>query len=75
MLFWRVPIRLSIGKTLSCEDAIMQAFGFFTLGILLVMLLGIEAVSSDPCSQFSDPARQSLCTSDNFPALLESGKE
>ena len=47
----------------------MQAFGFFTLGILLIMLVGIEAVSSDPCSQFSDPARQSLCTSDNFPAM------
>jgi hypothetical protein len=44
----------------------MQAFGFLTLGILMFVFLEIEIVSSNPCSQFSDPSRQSLCSSDNF---------
>jgi hypothetical protein len=45
----------------------MQAFGFLTLGILMVIFLEIEIASSNPCSQFSDPNRQSLCSSDNYP--------
>jgi hypothetical protein len=48
----------------------MQAFGFLTLGIIMLALVEIEAVSSNPCSQFSEPARQSLCSSDNLPAML-----
>ena len=52
----------------------MQAFGFLTLGIIMLALLEIEIVSSNPCSQFSDPNRQSFCSSDNFPSL-ESGDE
>jgi hypothetical protein len=38
----------------------MQAFGFLTLVILMFMMLEIEIVSSNPCSQFSDPNQQSL---------------
>ncbi len=45
----------------------MQAFGYLTLGIILFVLLELEISSSNPCSQFSDPNRQSLCSSDNFP--------
>jgi hypothetical protein len=46
----------------------MQAFGYLTLGILMFMLLELEIDSSNPCSQFSDPSRQALCSSDNFPS-------
>jgi hypothetical protein len=45
----------------------MQAFGFLTLVILMFVLLEIEIVSNNPCSQFSDPNRHSLCSTDNFP--------
>jgi hypothetical protein len=48
----------------------MQAIGIFTLGLLMLVFLGIETVSSNPCSQFSDPSRYSLCSSDNYPAEL-----
>ena len=51
----------------------MQIFGYLTLGTLLFVLIGQEISSSDPCSQFSDPSRQSLCSSDNYPSdLVES---
>jgi len=46
----------------------MQIFGYLTLGILVFVLLGQEIGSSNPCSQFSDPDRQSLCSSDNYPS-------
>lgn len=46
----------------------MHTFGFVTLGILMFVLLEIEIASSNPCSQFSDPNRQSFCSSDNFPS-------
>jgi len=53
----------------------MQAFGFLTLGILMLVFLEIESVSSNPCSQFSDPSRQSLCSSDNYPSVEASDEE
>ncbi|ESS72703.1 hypothetical protein MGMO_50c00190 [Methyloglobulus morosus KoM1] len=53
----------------------MQAFGFLTLIILMFMSLEIELVSSNPCSQFSDPNRQSLCTSDNYPSADSTDEE
>lgn len=46
----------------------MQAIGYLTLGILLFVLVGQEIGSSNPCSQFSDSNRQSLCSSDNYPS-------
>jgi hypothetical protein len=46
----------------------MQAIGYLTLGILRVVLLGQEIGASNPCSQFSDPNRQALCSSDNYPS-------
>jgi len=46
----------------------MQAFGFLTLGILMFALLELEIVSSNPCSQFSEPSQHSLCSSDNYPS-------
>jgi hypothetical protein len=46
----------------------MQVFGFLTLTILMFMLLEIEIVSTNPCSQFSDPNRQALCSTDNYPS-------
>lgn len=51
------------------EDAIMQAFGFLTLSILMFAFLEMEIASSNPCSQFSDPSRQAFCSSDDFPLL------
>jgi hypothetical protein len=53
----------------------MQAFGFLTLAILMFMLLEIEIVSSNPCSQFSDPNRQSLCSTDNYPSSATNGED
>ncbi|NOT12922.1 MAG: hypothetical protein HOP23_13995 [Methylococcaceae bacterium] len=47
----------------------MQAFGYLTLGVLLFVLIGQEIGSSNPCSQFSDPSRQALCTTDNHPLV------
>jgi hypothetical protein len=46
----------------------MQVFGYLTLGFLLFVLLDQKIGSSNPCSQFSDPNRQSLCSSDNYPS-------
>jgi hypothetical protein len=53
----------------------MQAFGYLTLGIIMFVLLEIEIVSSNPCSQFSEPNRQSLCSSDNLPSMLPNDEE
>jgi hypothetical protein len=49
----------------------MQAFGYLTLGTLLFVLIEQEISASNPCSQFSDPNRQVLCSTDNHP-LVES---
>lgn len=57
-------------KPLIKEDAIMKAFGLLTLVVLMFMYLEIEIVSSDPCSQFSEPNRQVMCSSDNFPEFV-----
>jgi len=46
----------------------MQALGYLTLGILLLMMIEQGVGLSNPCSQFSDPDRQSLCSSDDYPA-------
>lgn len=46
----------------------MQAFGYITLGITLFVLLEQKIDSANPCSQFSDLNRHSLCSSDNYPA-------
>ena len=46
----------------------MQAIGYVTLGLLIVVLLVQEVGLSNPCSQFSDPDRQSLCSSDTYPS-------
>jgi hypothetical protein len=51
------------------EGAVMQAIGVFTLTMMVLMLLEIEVVSSNPCSQFSESGRQSLCTSDSLPGF------
>ena len=53
----------------------MQTFGFVALGILMLVFAEIEIASSNPCSQFSEPSRQSLCTSDNFPEMLSNDDE
>ena len=49
----------------------MQAFGYLTLGLLLFVLIQQEIGSLNPCSQFSDPHRQALCSSDNLQPLVE----
>ncbi len=53
----------------------MQALGYLTLGILMFVFVELEVVSSNPCSQFSDPTRQSLCTSDNLPSYVKDEEE
>lgn len=53
----------------------MQVFGFLTVGILMFIALEIEIASSNPCSQFSDPNRQSLCSSDNLPPIHVADKD
>jgi hypothetical protein len=52
----------------------MQAFGFLSLVILVMVLVEIEVASSNPCSQFSDPNRQAFCSSDDLP-LIEAAEE
>lgn len=49
----------------------MQTFGFLSLVVLVVMFFGIEIVSSNPCSQFSDPNQQAFCSSDSLPGFTE----
>jgi CO dehydrogenase/acetyl-CoA synthase beta subunit len=53
----------------------MQAFSYLTLGILIFVLLGQKFDPTNPCSQFSDPDRQSLCSSDNYPTELIEDEE
>ncbi len=53
----------------------MQAFGFLTLGILMLVFVELEIVSSNPCSQFSEPDRQSLCSSENSPLVETIGDD
>lgn len=49
------------------EEAVMQAIGFFTLAAMVFLLVEIEVASSNPCSQFSEPSRQIMCSSDDLP--------
>jgi len=53
----------------------MRTFGFLSLVLLMVMFFGIEIVSSNPCSQFSDPNRQAFCTSDSLPGFVANEEE
>lgn len=53
----------------------MKALGLLTLAVLMLMFLEIEIVSSDPCSQFSEPDRQAMCSSDNFPEFIASAED
>ena len=53
----------------------MQAFGYLTLGLLLFVLIQQEIGSLNPCSQFSDPNRQALCSSDNLQPLVEAAND
>jgi|GEM_PF-5615756 len=45
----------------------MQVFGYLTLGLIAFILIEQEINASNPCSQFSAPSLQSLCTTDNYP--------
>ncbi len=53
----------------------MQTFGFLSLVILMFMFFGIEIVSSNPCSQFSEPNLQALCSSDSLPGFVRNEDE
>jgi hypothetical protein len=61
--------------TFNYEDFPMQAFGYLTLGLLLFVLIQQEIGSLNPCSQFSDPNRQALCSSDNLQPLVEAAND
>jgi hypothetical protein len=48
----------------------MQAFGYITLSILVFVFTIQKIDSANPCSQFSDLHKQSLCSSDDSPSGL-----
>jgi hypothetical protein len=52
----------------------MQVFGYLTLGLIAFILIEQEINASNPCSQFSSPSLQSMCTTDNYP-MKESYEE
>jgi hypothetical protein len=52
-------------------NEMINAFGIFVLGLMLVGWLFMEIDSGNPCSQFSDPSRHVMCTSDMRPDLTE----
>lgn len=47
----------------------MKTLGFLTLSVVLFVLIKQEMGLYSPCSQFSDPSRHSLCSTENHPSI------